>query len=87
MIVEIDNQSTENVMKALDRVARFVMALAIVSVPGLFAQDAADGLQIYWVDVEGTRQVVDLRGPRAYAVVTLGPYFVQPMSWRHCRRI
>ena len=40
-------------MKALDKVARFVMALVVVSVPGLFAQDAADGLRIYWIDVEG----------------------------------
>jgi len=40
-------------MKAYDIAARFAVALGIVSAPVLFAQDADDALQIYWVDVEG----------------------------------
>lgn len=53
MIVEIDTQSTGNVMKAFDLAVRLGVALSILSAPGLSAQDANDGLQIYWVDVEG----------------------------------
>ena len=53
MIVKTDTQPTGNLMKTFDIAARFVVALGIVSAPVLFAQDADDALQIYWVDVEG----------------------------------
>ena len=40
-------------MKTFDIVGRLVVGLSIVSAPALFAQDAGDALQIYWIDVEG----------------------------------
>ncbi len=53
MIVKIDTHPTGNHMKTFDILARLVVALCIVMSPGLFAQDNGDGLQIYWIDVEG----------------------------------
>ncbi len=40
-------------MKRLYIAVRLVAALGIVAAPGLFAQNAGDGLRIYWIDVEG----------------------------------
>ena len=40
-------------MKTFDIVGPLVVGLGIAFAPALFAQDAGDALQIYWIDVEG----------------------------------
>ena len=90
MIVEIDTQSTGNVMKAFDLAVRLGVALSILSAPGLSAQDANDGLQIYWVDVEGGLR--DAAGNAGWGdgahgrgVEPRGRARRAPTTWRWCK--